>query len=116
MFDIFGLKALTARLSAVERTVTGDSEQWGLVQHIHGTGKRGQEGLWDKIDLLSKKIEQLEQQNRDLRHKVEELQGLESLIKKAIEKNPELLVKLYDVNKLEQKLVEAVNAQLGNVN
>lgn len=85
MFDIFGLKALTARLSAVE-------------------------------SRLSKKIEQLEQQNRDLQHKVEELQGLESLIKKAIEKNPELLVKLYDVNKLEQKLVEAVNAQLGNVN
>lgn len=85
MFDIFGLKALTARLSAVE-------------------------------SRLSKKIEQLEQQNRDLQHKVEELQGLETLIKKAIEKNPELLVKLYDVNKLEQKLVEAVNAQLGNVN
>ncbi len=85
MFDIFGLKALTARLSAVE-------------------------------SRLSKKIEQLEQQNRDLQHKVEELQGLEALIKKAIKKNPELLVKLYDVKKLEQKLVEAVNSQLGNVN
>lgn len=116
MFDFLGVKALKAqcetlrsKLAALEYTINGSEGEFGIVQHIHGTGKPGQEGLWGKL-------KQLEQQNAELQKKVAALQNLEELVRKALQQNPEQLVKLYDAHRMEQLLIEAVNKQLGERN
>ncbi len=108
MFDLFGIKALKQRVLTLEKTVNGAEGEFGLIQHIYGTDKPGQEGLW-------RKVEQLEKENARLKQERAQLQGLESLIKRVIEEKPEMLVKMYDVHKLEELLLKAVNKQLENI-
>ena len=67
------------RLSNLETTVNGANGHFGLSQHILGTGKPGQEGLW-------KKLEQLEEENRKLREQVQKLQNMEKLLIEAVNK------------------------------
>ena len=76
----------------------------------------GVKALQALCETLLTKLTALEQQNAVLQKKVENLQSLEELVKKALQENPELLVKLYDAHRLEQLLIEAVNKQLGATN
>ena len=56
MFDLFGIKALKQRVLTLEKTVNGAEGEFGLIQHIYGTDKPGQEGLWRKVEQLEKEV------------------------------------------------------------
>lgn len=67
---------LEGELGRIRYIVEGDGKEWGLVQHVHGTGQRGQEGLWAKLTEAQEKNRALEARLDSLQEKYEKLSKL----------------------------------------
>lgn len=85
---------LERELGRIRNIVEGDGKEWGLVQHVHGKGQPGEEGLWGSVDSLKKSLEEAQEKNRALEARLGDLEK-----------------KYEDLSKL---LIEAARKQLGD--
>lgn len=85
---------LKTELERIRYIVEGDGKEWGLVQHVHGKGQPGEEGLWGSVDILKKSLREAQEKNRALEARLDSLQE--------------------KYEKLSKLLIEAVRKQLGD--
>lgn len=79
-------KPVYERLRNLERDVYGQYNDWGLYQHVMGTGQPGQEGLWRVIDTLQEEVQRLNQQVNELNAKLQKQGNLEKVLIEAVNK------------------------------
>lgn len=76
---------LKAEMERIRGIVEGDGNEWGLVQHVHGTGP-DQKGLWGSVDILKASLKEAQEKNRALEARLDSLQEkYEKLSKLLIE-------------------------------
>lgn len=85
---------LESELGRIRYIVEGDGKEWGLVQHVHGKGQPGEEGLWGSVDILKKSLREAQEKNRALEARLDSLQE--------------------KYEKLSKLLIEAARKQLGD--
>lgn len=85
---------LEGELGRIRKIVEGNGKEWGLVQHVHGTGQSGQEGLWGRLCKLEDSLNNEQEKNRALEARLGDLEK-----------------KYEDLSKL---LIEAARKQLGD--
>lgn len=85
---------LERELGRIRYIVEGDGKEWGLVQHVHGKGQPGEEGLWGSVDILKNSLREAQEKNRALEARLDSLQE--------------------KYEKLSKLLIEAARKQLGD--